>query len=974
MTIKPMPESQKAWVDGLQAESDKQLLFSKRNPDTKDGWTGWYPIDSIGEPEARSVLRNEVVFDDDAPEWKDVYDRSSRIWKVLKERKIPATLWATGGKGIHIHVFLKLPDDVDFDAARLLFWNDILDAANVPKADRKSGDGGLDIAKVKFTTKDPAKKGTLIRLEGAAKRDEKCKIIGKKVRLDACPETKPDTLKLPINYPSKITFYTPPAEFLGRLKVQSSTTVSMSDPVIVGPEQPWEKEILQCAAIRKYLDDPNPTKSDRFKYALMMKNGHTLVDKPVDEKISFTIRNAKWDSITKDNGLRTKLNLITLHNDPGKLTKPNQGRNYESICMDCKLKCPIYAHSINEKDTAAARLERLENGRKGAASGGGSADEVAAFKIRYELMDAWKSTKNGDQRREIKAHAANQVISYLLTNHRFITSITQNKEYIYHYENGVYTANGRLAIQKFVQQAFWGLCNRNLVSEIAGHILRTDPIPYEEIVDCDDPNLICVQNGIFNLKTNELQPHSPDYVFFNKLPVAYVPDAKCPNIERFLSEILPPEEVEYILELFGYCMYRGYPIPLIAIWIGEGANGKTVLANLFSAFLGKRNVKAFSLESLSTSDFLPVYLHGALANINPDIGSKPIYENEKIKSMSGGDLLTLNKKFADPVDFENYAKLIFGTNTPPIITDLGSAMLRRLRDTYFNVKFYSKSELALHKDEKNARLKDVHIIDKLTAKEELEGLFVLAVAALRNLLTRGEFANHKTEQEVKRSYLSQTQTFGAFCMDFLRVGGWEDYILKDDIRDAYRYWAQFNDIPGGKVASETAISQWLSGDLGARIGKKRFDEIFCPVYFGIKWDIEGIKEFSKDINPETPIPKGASVPGVPGVPTFFPSYLSYLTRFSNAYKKEKNPAQSAQSAHPLIDEKDAATVQIYTRDELKKLLEDTKQDSLHRDQVVTFLSETHSIDKDIIRIQVDKALYDGDIYEPKKDYLGVQQK
>jgi len=51
----------------------------------------------------------------------------------------------------------------------------------------------------------------------------------------------------------------------------------------------------------------------------------------------------------------------------------------------------------------------------------------------------------------------------------------------------------------------------------------------------EDVNLLCVENGILNLKTREIIDFEPYYKFFDKIPVKYTPDKECPAIIHLLQ-------------------------------------------------------------------------------------------------------------------------------------------------------------------------------------------------------------------------------------------------------------------------------------------------------------------------------------------------------------------------------------------------------------------------------------------------------
>lgn len=64
-------------------------------------------------------------------------------------------------------------------------------------------------------------------------------------------------------------------------------------------------------------------------------------------------------------------------------------------------------------------------------------------------------------------------------------------------------------------------------------------------------------------------------MFFNKLPVKYDPDAKCPLIDEFLQDVLTEQDDRKVFyELGGFCLLKDYRFEKAFMFIGEGRNGK----------------------------------------------------------------------------------------------------------------------------------------------------------------------------------------------------------------------------------------------------------------------------------------------------------------------------------------------------------------------------------------------------------------
>ncbi|KYK38410.1 MAG: hypothetical protein AYK18_17225 [Theionarchaea archaeon DG-70] len=63
----------------------------------------------------RTVLHNEVVFDLDFWNWKDIKRYGNKLVETIQNENIPFLLAYTGGKGLHIHVFFNIPNLPGFE-------------------------------------------------------------------------------------------------------------------------------------------------------------------------------------------------------------------------------------------------------------------------------------------------------------------------------------------------------------------------------------------------------------------------------------------------------------------------------------------------------------------------------------------------------------------------------------------------------------------------------------------------------------------------------------------------------------------------------------------------------------------------------------------------------------------------------------------------------------------------------------------
>ena len=159
------------------------------------------------------------------------------------------------------------------------------------------------------------------------------------------------------------------------------------------------------------------------------------------------------------------------------------------------------------------------------------------------------------------------IISVKDTNQDIVTSLTEqvmteytfktmrDNEEMYYYDigRGLYLSFGETIIREYVE-----LLNPKIktyvVNEIIQKIRRRTYVHRREFDNRTD--IINLRNGLLNIWTGELKEHSPDFLSIVQLPLIYNPKTRCPNIGRFLAQVLHPEDIPTALEVIGYLLYR----------------------------------------------------------------------------------------------------------------------------------------------------------------------------------------------------------------------------------------------------------------------------------------------------------------------------------------------------------------------------------------------------------------------------------
>lgn len=366
----------------------------------------------------------------------------------------------------------------------------------------------------------------------------------------------------------------------------------------------------------------------------------------------------------------------------------------------------------------------------------------------------------------------NEFAKYLLngSGEHFVTP--SDTQVIHRYMNGIYKPDGSTFINKSVESAVDGksITGRS-VSEVRGHIERRTYMSRDEF----DSNIdeITLKNGVLNTKTFEFIDHDPKRYSLLQIPVNYVPDADCPKFKKFLGETLPNKiERETIIELFGYCLVRNYSIQKWFMFLGEGANGKGTLLSTLRTFLGIENISAVELQEFD-KPFSIAELYGRLANIVGDLSAKELYHSGRLKSLTGGDLLLAEKKFQNPFNFVNYAKLIYSANDLPKTFDGTRAFWRRVMLINFNETFSGTQDI-----------KDLW--KEFTTDEEMSGILNLAIKGLHRLSDNQQFTKDNSADEVADHYIRNSDPVAAFFMDCVEItNDANDYISLQSLHAAF---------------------------------------------------------------------------------------------------------------------------------------------------------------------------------------------
>lgn len=365
---------------------------------------------------------------------------------------------------------------------------------------------------------------------------------------------------------------------------------------------------------------------------------------------------------------------------------------------------------------------------------------------------------------------------------KFITLL--DTEEVLVYDDGYWRYGGEEKIKAEAENrvGLSKLLTVHVINEIIGHIQRSTYTARALLNQA--PRIINLKNGLLDVGTRELKSHTPGFLSTIRIPVDYDPNADCSRIKQFFAQVLEPQDIPIIHELFGYALIPDYSIQRAFLFIGDGSNGKSTLLNLLRIFLGKDNCSTVPWHALEYSRFASSRLDGKLLNIYADLPSRSMNSTGTFKMLTGGDAISAEKKFKNGYSFVNFARLVFSANKPPQILDEDSyAFWRRWIIINFPNQF-----------PENDPKTDPEILSKLTTDTELSGLLNLALDGLERLLTNSKFSYGKTVDQTQSYYLRASDPVYAFVEDCCELD--PDAVTgKDTLFEAFKDYCKSNKTP-----------------------------------------------------------------------------------------------------------------------------------------------------------------------------------
>ena len=254
-----------------------------------------------------------------------------------------------------------------------------------------------------------------------------------------------------------------------------------------------------------------------------------------------------------------------------------------------------------------------------------------------------------------------------------------------------------------------------------------------------DYAVIAVRNGMLDLNSQTLTPHSPDNYNTIYLDWDYNEAVDYSElIDDFMKQVSmgDPKKMQFLYEVAGYCLLKRSIFEKFFIFKGTGGTGKSTFCNLIMRMVGKKYVSTVKLNQFDQDYYLATMID-KLVNIDFDASDKKTLEDSgRFKSITCSEPVSVRQIYAAVVEMVSCATIIINANHMPKIADKSDGLYRRMILVEIDHKIQNP---------------DPKFLEKVT-DNDMEYFFYKAVEAIHLALQRGGFIINESEQALKLKF------------------------------------------------------------------------------------------------------------------------------------------------------------------------------------------------------------------------------
>jgi P4 family phage/plasmid primase-like protien len=406
---------------------------------------------------------------------------------------------------------------------------------------------------------------------------------------------------------------------------------------------------------------------------------------------------------------------------------------------------------------------------------------------------------------------------------------------LWRYDAGVFKPDAKMLVEKALVTKLGGKWHTNYVKETLAWLTAQYAQP---LTACNQHDgLVNVANGMLDLDSGKLLPHSSEYASLAQIPALYDPNVDTTQVDQFVASILPADAINTFWEFVGSCLDTSkYQPKAFLMLTGKKDSGKSKLLAFIMQFLGgDTNVSSVSLQSLADNRFASSLLAGKLANIFSDLSNAEVTDAAIIKRLTGDDTQLAEEKYKAGFSFHNTARLIFSANETPPVRGSDDAYFDRAVLMHCPYRFVVGTGTL----KQNERRADTEIVAKLATPTNFSATLLRCYQGLQRLKANNwQVGITETMQQALLQYRIVSDTVKAFLsicpVDdaavvekrkfFLAYRQWTKESGHMPVSDQSFYRRMANEIADSKIQEEYRYVQALGMQVHFYVGRRLPDQ------------------------------------------------------------------------------------------------------------------------------------------------------
>ena len=328
-------------------------------------------------------------------------------------------------------------------------------------------------------------------------------------------------------------------------------------------------------------------------------------------------------------------------------------------------------------------------------------------------------------------------------------------------------------------------------------------------------------NGLLDISTGQLYPHTPFYFNQVSLPFGYQADAPEPALWLgFLAELWPddPESRALLQQWFGYVLSGRTDQQKVLGLLGPVRSGKGTICRVLRDLVGPGNVCAPTLSSFGQNFGLQPLIGKTVAIIGDvRLGGRESHAVvERLLSISGEDPITVDRKYRDPWTGQLPTRIMFLSNELPRFGDASGAIATRC--------------VVLETRKSWLGREDPCLTTKLLT--ELPGILKWSLEGLAELDQRGRFIEPQSSRDAVTALADLVSPTSAFVRECCTKGQLEEV----DVKTLYWAWNSWAAANNQRMVSTQMFGRNLRSVIpGLRVTRPRLgpEDSQVRVYRGI---------------------------------------------------------------------------------------------------------------------------------------------